>query len=533
MKKKRVLYFAYGQMMNPDCMKKVCSRARAVCTATLKNYRLAERRYADIDPDPASEVYGILYAVTPGDRKKLDRHAASMGFAEMEVEVVFGEEKYKALTSMMTPEGKKKNDGNPYGEDYIRQCRNGALCYLAPDSFRFVNVIVFGPSMTGEPDDTFEKHAVAARPCTLTGTLYATDYGYPVFSQEGNTVVEAEYIRIPRDILEDSIDRLIESPFTINFLVAKAPDGSTFGGWAVCMEEKLPHVRGIESGCWRARRRLRYDALDFVLTGIECSAELKIDFSQCTISAELHHTPPDGETYLRKGTCRFGKYWRRELLAALRECRFERWQTRYSSNGDKDPLWYVDLKKGEDSVKFIRGSGVIPLNWDMFKNVFALSLRLACGKEYCSAESEWRTPKEDTSADRQEENRTGNLPGQNAAQVTPPPGGPAEPAKKEPETETKSALEAGISPRKPESAPVKSRKAKEPAPELEPELPLFDGDVPYSASGLLKGETRNDAAPAGSEPVTPAEQNPGAGQNGRNDPCPNPEPPPPDSTDRK
>ena len=123
----RMSYFAYGQTMNPDFMKKICPHAKAVCTATLRNYRLTERRYADIDPDPASEVYGVLFSITPGDRKRLDRHAESLNaFVGLEVEVEFGETKYKALTYMMTPEGKKKHDGTPYRREYLHQCRSGA-----------------------------------------------------------------------------------------------------------------------------------------------------------------------------------------------------------------------------------------------------------------------------------------------------------------------------------------------------------------------------------------------------------------------
>lgn len=78
---------------------------------------------------------------------------------------------------------------------------------------------------------------------------------------------------------------------------------------------------------------------------------------------------------------------------------------------------------------------------------------------------------------------------------------------------------------------VRTRKAA--GPELEPELPLFDGDVPYSASGLLEGETRDDASAAPEqkpEQDKPAGQDSGAKQDGHDALCS--DPPPPDTMDR-
>ena len=260
--KNRMFYFAYGQNMNPECMKECCLHAKAICAARLKNYRLTERRFADIDPDTASEVHGVLYSITPGDRKKLNLYAKYLGcFAETEVEVVFGDETFTALTYMMTPEGKRKCDGIPFEYSYLRQCRRGAAHYLVPNSFRYANVIVYGNHMTGEKDDIFYKNAVVIKPCTITGTLYESGYGYPIFSPEGNTVVEAEYLRVPRTLWESTLSYLEESPFKPGFLVGTAPDGSTFGGWSVCLDVMPPRAKVIESGSWRARHKLKLDHL--------------------------------------------------------------------------------------------------------------------------------------------------------------------------------------------------------------------------------------------------------------------------------
>ncbi len=525
--KNRVLFFAYGQTMNPDCIKKHCPHAKAVCTATLKNYRLTERRYADIDPDPASEVYGVLFSITPGDRKRLDRHAESLNaFVGLEVEVEFGETKYKALTYMMTPEGKKKHDGTPYRREYLHQCRSGANHYMVPNSFRYANFIAYGTNMTGESDDTFSSKAVSVRPCTITGTLLDSGYHYPLFMPKGNTVVEAEYIRVPQELLDDTLEMLESGPFKPEFLVAKAPDGSTFGGWAVCLDVMPPRAKVIESGCWRDCRKLKYNALNFAMTSNECNAELNIDLSDGTVICELHKILPDGTKIRKKGACRIGRFWRKEILAGLRECRFERWQTRCCSNGEKRPMWFLELKKGEDVAKLIRGMNVYPLNWDMFKNMFWLCLRLCTER---NGASESATPQaEETISDRKQTgNRTTPSDGQDPAQL--PSARPVDSAKLD-AREIKPASETKTADGKPESAPVPPHKERDADLESEPELPLFDGDVPYSASGLLKGEKRDDATTAGPEPDKPAEQNPGAKQDGHDALCS--DPPPPDKTDR-
>ena len=526
----RMSYFAYGQTMNPDFMKKICPHAKAVCTATLRNYRLTERRYADIDPDPASEVYGVLFSITPGDRKRLDRHAESLNaFAGIEVEVEFGETKYKALTYMMTPEGKKKHDGTPYRREYLHQCRSGANHYMVPNSFRYANFIAYGTNMTGESDDTFSSKAVSVRPCTITGTLLDSGYHYPLFTPKGNTVVEAEYIRVPQELLDDTLEMLESGPFKPEFLVAKAPDGSTFGGWAVCLDVMPPRAKVIESGCWRDCRKLKYNALNFAMTSNECNAELNIDLSDGTVICELHKILPDGTRIDRKGSCRVSRFWRKEIMSALRECRFERWQTRYCSNGEKYPLWFLELKKEEDTEKFIRGMNVFPLNWDMFRNVFWLCLRI-CDRENGAAPSAKSKAEETPSVRKQPENRTGGSAGQDGALV--PSTRPADSAKAV-TAESKPAPEKESAVRKPKSVSAKPKKEKAAGRDLEPELPLFDGDVPYSASGLLEGETRDDASAAPEqkpEQDKPAGQDSGAKQDGHDALCS--DPPPPDTMDR-
>ncbi len=382
--KSRLFYFAYGRDMDPECMKRHFRHATAVCPATLRNYRLTERRYADIDPDPASEVYGVLYRITPEDRKNLNCHFEFLSsFAVIEVDVVFGDKTFKALTYIMTEKAKRRCDGIPYQYEYIRDCRRGASHYMVPDSFRYANFIVYGPWLEEDDEENeYCKNAVAIRPCTITGTLYDSGYNCPVFSPEGNTPVEATLLRIPRSILEERMEELLSSPFRMQFLVAALPDGSTVGGWATCIDRLPPRAKVIESGCWEKTPELKYDSLLFLFHGGGVNTHMVISLKENFILGELNGLSPDereedeGE---KKGCC-FGKYWKRELVAAFRDCHFERWPKRYYSNGVSEPKWQIELLKEDETVRVMKGYNVFPPNWNVLKNVVRLCFRL-CREE--------------------------------------------------------------------------------------------------------------------------------------------------------
>ena len=70
-----------------------------------------------------------------------------------------------------------------------------------------VKLIVYGTLMSGERNHGFCRNAVSITPCTVTGTLYDTGYGFPAFLPEGDSVVKAELIEIPFEDWE-AVDRL-------------------------------------------------------------------------------------------------------------------------------------------------------------------------------------------------------------------------------------------------------------------------------------------------------------------------------------
>ncbi len=460
----RLHFFGYGRTMNPVFMKGICRHAKALCPATYQYHRLTERRFADIDPDPSSEVYGVLYSITPGDRKKLDQYAESLHvYADTEIEVKYGDETIRALTYVMTPEGKKECDGIPYEKAYTGECRRGAAHYMVPNSYRYANAIIYGVQIDDELDAQYLKNAVEIRPCTVTGTLYDSGYDYPLLSPDGNTVVEAQFIRVPRDVLEGNLETLQSLPFNSAFLVASLPDGNRVGGWTICLGEMPPRAKVIKSGCWEDRRKLKYDTLFFSISGAGSDAHLMIDFTDNTLYGTLKKLSRDEPEEEVTGMCTLNKYWRREIIAALDACHFERWRTINFSNGKSLPFWHVTLKKGEEDVKCMSGRNIFPLNWDDFKNVVRLCFRLIKSE----MEDTDRSGKQETAADQEDESACRKGPDA-------PPGENADKPEKDSEAQEQRSIPETVT----DDTAVTTTEAKKPAQEtssdLEPELPLFD-----------------------------------------------------------
>ena len=70
--KNPILYFAYGSNMNPIRMAQRCPGAITLGVGVLRNYRLAERLYADIDFQEGAEVHGVLYLISEWNLRSLD-----------------------------------------------------------------------------------------------------------------------------------------------------------------------------------------------------------------------------------------------------------------------------------------------------------------------------------------------------------------------------------------------------------------------------------------------------------------------------
>ena len=118
-----------------------------------------------------------------------------------------------------------------------------------------VKLIVYGTLMSGERNHRFCRNAVSINPCTVTGTLYDTGYGFPAFVPEGENTVAAELIKIPFEDWE-AVDRLEGYPRLYDRLMfpAKLIDGTDTTGWVYVMHNLPEMAQVIESGSWKEYR---------------------------------------------------------------------------------------------------------------------------------------------------------------------------------------------------------------------------------------------------------------------------------------
>ena len=118
-----------------------------------------------------------------------------------------------------------------------------------------VKLIVYGTLMSGERNHRFCRNAVNITPCTVTGTLYDTGYGFPAFVPEGENMVAAELIEIPFEDWE-AVDRLEGYPRLYDRLMfpAKLENGTKVSGWVYVMHNLPEMATVIESGSWKEYR---------------------------------------------------------------------------------------------------------------------------------------------------------------------------------------------------------------------------------------------------------------------------------------
>ena len=134
--KSPILYFAYGSNMNPVRMAQRCPGAIPIGVGILRNYRLVERLYADIDFQEKAEVHGVLYLISEQNLRSLDaREGYPKIYRRMWLPVDFEGEIYLALTYEMTAETKAARNGRPYPEDYRKICSEGAQRHHVKNNF--------------------------------------------------------------------------------------------------------------------------------------------------------------------------------------------------------------------------------------------------------------------------------------------------------------------------------------------------------------------------------------------------------------
>ena len=118
-----------------------------------------------------------------------------------------------------------------------------------------VKLIVYGTLLSGERNHHFCLNAASITPCTVTGTLFDTGYGFPAFVPEGDGVVKAERTESP---IEDwaAVDGLECYPrlYDRQLMQAMLADGGEATGWVYIMNTLPPMAKIIESGDWKEYR---------------------------------------------------------------------------------------------------------------------------------------------------------------------------------------------------------------------------------------------------------------------------------------
>ncbi len=122
-----------------------------------------------------------------------------------------------------------------------------------------IKIIAYGTLMTGERNHRFCQNAISIQPCTITGTLYDTGWGYPALLQEGDTTVHAELMEIPAADLP-AMDRLEGYPdfYDRVQVPAKLEDGSSVEAWVYVKKDAPPQAVVIPSGNWKVREEYRF-----------------------------------------------------------------------------------------------------------------------------------------------------------------------------------------------------------------------------------------------------------------------------------
>lgn len=132
-----VLYFAYGSNMNPRRMAERCPGAVSLGHAVLTHYRLAERLYADIDPEKGGEVHGVLYLISPANLAMLDLYEGyPQVYRRSWLEVEWRGYVYKAVTYEMTPATKLARWELTFSPEYRLICSKGATLNKIPNAFK-------------------------------------------------------------------------------------------------------------------------------------------------------------------------------------------------------------------------------------------------------------------------------------------------------------------------------------------------------------------------------------------------------------
>ena len=130
-------YFAYGSNLNKQQMSLRCPGATPITAAVLRDYKLSERQFADIDKSPGNAVSGGLWLITAADLRALDCYEGYPRFyTRYPVHVkLFDGSTIEAIVYEMTAEAKASRNGQRYSPGYRQTCRSGAAAFRIASEF--------------------------------------------------------------------------------------------------------------------------------------------------------------------------------------------------------------------------------------------------------------------------------------------------------------------------------------------------------------------------------------------------------------
>ena len=108
-------YFAYGMNTNLEQMSGRCPGATSLGAAWIDNYEFVFRTHADIQKNPGSICYGVLWDITPAHLKALDAlEGYPYYYTRFRVRVNLGDHFVYALTYQMTDQSGIQEPGRGY-----------------------------------------------------------------------------------------------------------------------------------------------------------------------------------------------------------------------------------------------------------------------------------------------------------------------------------------------------------------------------------------------------------------------------------
>lgn len=141
-------YFAYGSNMSHDQICVRCPSQEFICTAELRDYRLAFTRYskkrgcgvADIVPAPGASVWGAVFEMCEADLAALDRnegvHLNPPAYARVQVQVLTLDG--HPLDAITYEVFNKSADGYAPNAEYLGLIADGASKWGLPQAYQNV-----------------------------------------------------------------------------------------------------------------------------------------------------------------------------------------------------------------------------------------------------------------------------------------------------------------------------------------------------------------------------------------------------------